>query len=47
MARCRQTTVYSPGAVREGWLMFKKKPDPLTTLYVSSGVGVGVWDIAE
>ena len=36
-----------PGAVREGWLMFKKKPDPLTTLYVSSGVGVGVWDIAE
>lgn len=36
-----------PGAAREGWLMFKKKPGPLTTLYVSSGVGVGVWDITQ
>lgn len=36
-----------PDAAREGWLMFRKKPGPLTTLYVSSGVGVGVWDITE
>ncbi len=36
-----------PSAEREGWLMFKKKPGPLTTLYISSGAGVGVWDITE